>query len=75
MIVPQGHNHEIDVISRTRARGKWVIDNPQIEISSNTASRIGSTYDEEYIKENDEWRINTQNIHHIYREAISLDSF
>jgi len=73
-IIPQGHNPEIDVLSDTKAKGKWLIDNPQIETPSNVAVRLGSTYDEEYVKETDNWRIKRQRIAHIYRESINMNS-
>ena len=73
-IIPQGHNPEIDVLSETKATGKWLIDNPQIEIPSNEAVRLGSTYDEEYEKESDGWRIKRQKVSHIYKEPIKLES-
>jgi len=70
VIIPQGHNPEIDVLSDTRATGKWLIDNPQIEKPTNKAVRQGSIYDEEYAKENGKWRIKKQKIGHIYKESI-----
>ena len=73
-IIPQGHNPEIDVLSETKATGKWLIDNPQIEIPSNVAVRLGSTYDEEYVKESDGWKIKRQRVAHIYKESINLES-
>jgi bile-acid 7alpha-dehydratase len=73
-IIPQGHNPEIDVLSDTKATGKWLIDNPQIEMPSNVAVRLGSTYDEEYAKEADKWRIKRQRIAHVYRESINMNS-
>ena len=74
VIIPQGHNPEIDVLSDTAATGRWLIDNPQIEMPSNAAVRLGSTYDEEYAKGNGEWRIKRQRVAHIYREPITMDS-
>jgi len=62
------------VLSETKATGKWLIDNPQIEIPSNEAVRLGSTYDEEYEKESDGWRIKRQKVAHIYKESINLES-
>lgn len=73
-IIPQGHNPEIDVLSDTRATGKWLIDNPQTEIPSKISVRLGSTYDEEYEKEPGGWRIKKQKVAHIYREQIDMDS-
>ncbi len=73
VIIPQGHNPEIEVLSETRAAGKWLIDNPQIEKPTNTAVRQGSIYDEEYAKENGKWKIKKQKIGHIYKEPIKLE--
>jgi hypothetical protein len=73
-IIPQGHNPEIDVLSNTKATGRWLIDNPQIETPTNVAVRLGSTYDEEYVKEIDKWRIKRQRIAHVYRESINMNS-
>jgi ketosteroid isomerase-like protein len=74
VIIPQGHNPEIDVLSETKAIGKWLIDNPQTEIPSNVSIRLGSTYDEEYEKKSDGWRIKRQRVTHIYKEPIKLES-
>ena len=74
MIIPQGHNPEIEITGETTATGRWLIDNPQVEASTKTAARLGSTYEEEYLKENGEWKIGRQKVHHIYRELIKMDS-
>jgi len=73
-IIPQGHNPESDVLSDPKATGKWLIDNPQTELPSKVSVRLGSTYEEEYLKEDDKWRIKRQKVAHIYRETINMDS-
>ncbi len=73
MVDPQGHNPEIEILSSTTARGFWQLDNTMVEVQTNKAVRVGASYDEEYVKRNEEWKISVQKVNHIYRQVIELE--
>jgi len=72
MIVPQGHNPEIEITGETTATGRWLLDNPLVEASTKTAVRLGSICEEEYVKQKGEWKIGRQKIYHVYRELVKI---
>jgi len=74
MIVPQGHNPEIEITGETTATGRWLLDNPVVEASTTIAARLGFAYEEEYVKEGEEWKIRRQKIYRVYRELVKMDS-
>ena len=73
LVAPQGHNPEIEILSDTQARGLWQLDNTMVEAKTSKAVRQGVTYDEEYFKENGVWRIASQKVTHVYRQAVTME--
>ena len=51
-----GHSPEIEIISDTEARGIWVL-NDLVIIQPGTRMRGYGHYEEEYVKENGQWKI------------------
>ncbi len=50
-----GHNAEIEITGDNTARGTWVL-NDYIVIQSNTKRKGWGFYDDEYVRENDQWK-------------------
>ncbi|MFC1944006.1 nuclear transport factor 2 family protein [Chloroflexota bacterium] len=73
MAVLHGHNPEIDITSETTASGKWQLDNIRIEASSNEASRQGNAYNEEYIKEEGNWKISLSKVNYLFKQPVELE--
>jgi hypothetical protein len=65
--VHQGHNPEIQITSDTTARGIWVLNDRLIIQTISTLSGWGY-YDDEYTKENGEWKIKSTKITRILEE-------
>ena len=58
MCVHQGHNSELELISDTTATGIWQLENFMLAAETNTGFWIAGYYEDEYIKERGEWKIN-----------------
>jgi len=73
LVDPQGHNPEIEILSATSARAFWQLDNTMVEAQTGKAVRVGVSYNEEYIKQDGQWKIAVQKVNHIYRQIIELE--
>ena len=73
LVAPQGHNPEIEIVTQTRARGLWQLDNSMVEAATGKAVRVGAAYSEEYVKETGEWVIAGQKVSHIYRQTVKTE--
>lgn len=69
--VPQGHNPEIDITSATTAVGLWVLDQSVITSGDNKASRTGTVYEEEYLKDSNGWKISSIKTRHVYNQQVT----
>jgi len=70
MCVHQGHNPEIELTSDTTATGIWELDNFMVTAKTNTGLWIAAFYDDEYLKEKGEWKINSTKVTFIFRSDI-----
>ena len=70
MCVHQGHNPEIEVTSDTTATGHWELDNFMVTAKTNTGLWIGAFYEDEYVKEKGEWKINKTKVDFIFMSDI-----
>jgi hypothetical protein len=69
--VHQGHNPEIQITSDTTARGIWVLNDRLIVQTISTLNGWGY-YDDEYMKENGEWKIKSTKITRILEEWTQI---
>lgn len=53
----QGHQAEIDILSETTARAIWALRDNNIDLEAGTEMWGRGHYEEEYVKENETWRI------------------
>jgi len=58
MCVHQGHNPELELTSDTTATGIWQLENFMLTAETNTGFWIAGSYEDDYIKEKGEWKIN-----------------
>ena len=72
LAVLHGHNPQIEITSDMTARGIWQLDNIRIESSSNKASRQGNAYEEEYVKENGEWKIKSSKVAYLFIHSVEM---
>ncbi|MFC1823155.1 nuclear transport factor 2 family protein [Thermodesulfobacteriota bacterium] len=56
--VHHGHNPEIDFTSETAATGVWQLESFLVSSQTNIGLWIAGYYEEEYIKEKGEWKLN-----------------
>jgi bile-acid 7alpha-dehydratase len=66
-----GHHPEIEVTSETTARGTWGLYNYLIDKGNNRGQRIGGVYQDEYVKENGQWRIKSIVCNQLFQETWS----
>jgi len=66
----QGHNPEIEITSDTTARGIWVLNDHLIIKTIATLNGWGY-YDDEYVKENGEWKKKSTKITRILEEWLT----
>lgn len=63
-----GHHPEIEITSETKARGTWELFNYMIDTVNNRAQRIAGVYQDEYVKENGQWKIKSIVCNQIFQE-------
>jgi hypothetical protein len=69
----QGHNPEIVLSNEDNATGRWQLDQFGIESSSGKSIKLGATYSDTYIKENNQWKIKNTSVILNYRQILVLD--
>ena len=62
----QGHSPEIEITGDTTAKGKWALYDHIFDERSKTVSEGFGLYEDEYVKENGQWKIKTTRITHHY---------
>lgn len=66
--VHHGHNPEIEITGDTTARGRWAL-NDRVELPDKKFFRGYGHYDEEYIKENGQWKILSSKLTYSFQES------
>jgi bile-acid 7alpha-dehydratase len=64
-----GHHPEIEITSKTTARGIWALHDYVIVTQSNTALRGASFYHDEYVKVRGEWKIQHTGYDRVFEEV------
>jgi len=64
-----GHHPEIEITSETTARGTWELYNYLIDKEHNVGQRIGGVYQDEYIRENGQWKIKSIVCNQLFQET------
>lgn len=64
--IHQGHNPEIDILSATAARGRWAL-NDRVEGPDKSILTGWGHYEEEYVKEEDGWKIKQSKYSYIFQ--------
>jgi len=63
-----GHHPEIEITGETTARGTWGLYNYLIDKTNNRGQRIGGMYQDEYVKENGQWKIKSIVCNQLFQE-------
>jgi len=71
----QGHNPEINLLSDRAASGRWILDQFGIECGTDNAIKLGLSYEDEYTKEENGWKIKSTKVCVIYLQSLKLTEF
>jgi bile-acid 7alpha-dehydratase len=71
----QGHNPEINLLTGETAAGRWLLDQFGIEAGTNNAIKLGLSYEDEYIKEKNVWKIKSTKVTVVYQQSLKLEEF
>ena len=65
------HHPEIEITSETTATGVWALHDTVIETSANIMIRGAAFYEDEYVKVDGEWKIQSTGYERTYEETLS----
>ena len=68
-----GHNPEISVTSDTTARGIWQLFLFRMDTQTNKGAICGGDYNDEYVKENGDWKIKSVRDTLSFKGALTLE--
>jgi hypothetical protein len=71
--IHHGHHPEIELTGETRARGRWALYNYLFNDGKRRGVRIGAFYDDEYVKIEDEWKLQSVGYTTVFHEEWSHD--
>jgi len=63
-----GHHPEIELTGETTARGTWGLYNYLIDKTNNRGQRIGGVYQDEYVKQDSQWKIKSIVCNQLFQE-------
>jgi bile-acid 7alpha-dehydratase len=65
----QGHHPEIELTSKTTARGIWALEDYLIDLKANTSLRGAAFYKDEYVKVDGQWKIKQTGYDRVFSEV------
>ena len=65
----QGHHPEIELTSKTTARGIWALEDYLIDLKANTSLRGAAFYKDEYVKVDGQWKIKHTGYDRVFSEV------
>lgn len=63
-----GHHPEIELTSKTTAKGTWALEDYVIDVKDNFSLRGAAFYKDEYIKVNGQWKIKFTGYNRVFEE-------
>jgi bile-acid 7alpha-dehydratase len=69
---PRGFVPEIERTGDTTAKGAWMVEAQVLDREKKLVTNVGCLYDEEYVKENGEWKINRLKNSYTYNQYTSM---
>jgi len=69
---PRGFIPEIEITGDSTAKGAWMVEVQVPDQEKKLVSIIGCLYDEEYVKENGEWKISRLKTSYTYNQYTSM---
>jgi bile-acid 7alpha-dehydratase len=65
----QGHHPEVDLTSETTATGIWEAEAYLIDLKEDTSMHEVTFYEDQYVKENDQWKIKSTGYTNVFEET------
>jgi len=69
---PRGFVPEIEVTSDKTARGTWMVEAQVLDREKRLVTNVGCLYDEEYVKEDGQWKIRRLKTNFTYNQYASM---
>jgi hypothetical protein len=71
--VHHGHNAEIELTSNTTARATWALNDYLFNRQTGKGTRGYGYYEDEYVKENGDWKIKRTTVKHVHKEKFAKE--
>jgi len=69
---PRGFIPEIEISGDNTAKGVWMVEAQVLDREKKLVTNVGCLYDEEYVKENGEWKISRLETSYTYNQYTSM---
>ena len=69
---PRGFVPEIEMTSDKTAKGTWMVEAQVLDREKKLVTNVGCLYDEEYVKENGQWKISRLKTNFTYNQYTSM---
>lgn len=69
---PRGYSPEIEITGENSARGHWMVEVKTLDKEKRLVYTIGLLYDEEYLREQGQWKISSLKLSYTFNEVTSM---
>jgi bile-acid 7alpha-dehydratase len=71
VLVHQGHNPEIALVSKTKATGYWELES-FLTANNDTGLQIVAIYEDEYQKQSGKWRMSKTIVTYVFKKTVEV---